>query len=73
MSETLQEWRNLLRSRSGETGGVRFGMFLEITQALEIDGATAADWQEWRRVCHDTNQAHNYVGRTLYQSSGGVR
>lgn len=74
MNETLQELQNLLiHGRNPETEGVRFGMFLEITQSLYLDGASTADWQEWQRACHDTNVAHHYAARTLYKSSGGVR
>lgn len=72
--ETLRELQNLfIRSRSPETERVRFGMFVEITQALVLDGATTADWETWHSVCCDTNTVHSYVSRTLYQSSGGVR
>lgn len=74
MNETLQELQNLfVHSRSPETVGTQFGMFVEIVQALDLDGATQAEWQEWQRACHDTNAVHSYVARTLYQSSGGVR
>lgn len=74
MNETLRELQNrFIRSRSPETESLQFGMFVEITQALYLDGASTVDWQEWQQVCHETNIAHNYVGRTLYQSSGGVR
>lgn len=74
MNKTLQELQNLLiHSRSPETEGTQFGMFVEIVQSLTIDGATADEWQEWQQACHDTNAVHSYVARTLYQSSGGVR
>lgn len=71
MNETLQELQNLLvRSRLPTTQPVRFGMFVEIAQSLELDGATVADWQDWQRVCADTNIVHSYVARTLYHSTG---
>lgn len=74
MNETLRELQNrFIHSHSSETVGTQFGMFVEIIQSLTIDGATAADWQEWQQACHDTNAVHSYVARTLYQSSGGVR
>lgn len=74
MNETLNELVNLfIHGRSPQTEGVRFGMFMEITQALYLDGATASDWAEWQQACHDTNTVHDYAARTLYRSSGSVR
>lgn len=73
MNETLQGWLNLLRSCNPDAIGVQFGMFVEIGQALQLDGATQAEWEEWRQTCANTNTVHGYVARTLYRSSGGVR
>ncbi len=60
--------RNLLSS-SPEPDATQLGMFLEITQALDLDGATIADWQEWQTCCHDTNVAHDYVKSAMYIST----
>lgn len=70
MNERVRELLNQIRPFTPETVQLALGMHTEIIQALDMDGAEAADYSEW----HNQGDAcRSYVNRTLYQSSRGVR
>lgn len=66
MNERVRELLNQFRPYTPATVQRALGMHLEIVQALDLDGAEVADYNEW----HDQgNTVRRYVNRTLYKSS----
>lgn len=70
MNERLRELLNQIRPYTPDTVHRALGMHLEIVQALDLDGAEAADYNESHL---QGNTVRQYVNRTLYQSSRGNR
>lgn len=70
MNERVRESLNQIRPYTPGTVQRALGMHVEIIQALDLDGAEAADYSEW----HNAGDACRcYVNRTLYQSSRGEK
>lgn len=67
MNERVRELLNQFRPYTPATVQLALGMHLEIVQALDLDGAEAADYSEWH---NQGDEVRHYVNRTLYRSTG---